>query len=910
MTSALSPEDWRSALDLLAQGLALDASQREAWLRDSPAPLRPLLRQLLDDRRALETDKFLDAMPTLGSLPPPAADWQPGQRIGPYELQRELGHGGMASVWLARRADGAHQRAVALKLPFVSARSRHLAERFAREQQILSALSHPHIASVLDAGSDAGQPWLAMEYVDGRSLTDWASDRQLDVDARLSLFLQILQAVQHAHAQLVIHRDLKPGNVLVDAHGQVKLLDFGVAKLLDDDNRDLTREGGRAMTPAYASPEQLRGTTLGTASDLYTLGVLLQELLTGLLPYQRPGEPRPGAGALEAAILDGRLVPPSQAVTDPATAGRLRGDIDTLVMKALHPEPALRYASAAAFAEDIERHLQHLPIAARPQTRLYRLRKLWRRQRLLLLAGAAVTIALAIGISMALWQSRRALEEARRAEAVQQFLVKLLQRSDPQQGQARDLPAGELLDLSVASLDSEFKHQPAVQAQLMRTLATIYTGRGEPAKAQPLMERAIAFYAAQQPGSEVHVQALVERVAMLDAMNDFTAERRAAAQTMALAEQHFGRNHRWLGTLLANLAWAEFSQGELASAATHGEQARETFARQQGAQSVDAVDMSGTLATIYMTQGRLREARTLLLDAEARERDMPDRPLIERAMTDYNLARIAYIQGEQAEAQARLKAWLPQLDRVAGPAHPRTLMTRALLAQSLAEDGQTQAAITEQRANLAALMATTGIDEDEAATQQITLARLLRLGGLPEEGLPLARAALARVDARYQAPTYRREAMRRVLGELQLALGQREEGLRSLQTALANLQSLPASGSTALGSVDILIALAVAQREQPLARDLIAQACKTAAGYQTDRSLPLRRCEVLQAWITALQAPPEDRAAAAARFTAIRNALFAAGLPEAHLLRAELQLANAEIVASSRKDSARLQIVH
>lgn len=888
----------------------VEAPQREAWLAvQTPEHLRPLLRQLLDDRQALETDEFLNAMPTFGSLPSPGADWQAGQRIGPYELQRELGHGGMASVWLARRGDGAHQRAVALKLPFVSARSRHLAERFAREQQILSALSHPHIASVLDAGSDAGQPWLAMEYVDGCSLTDWASEQRLDVDARLRLFLQILQAVQHAHAQLVIHRDLKPGNVLVDAHGQVKLLDFGVAKLLDDDNLDLTREGGRAMTPAYASPEQLRGAALGTASDLYTLGVLLHELLTGSLPYQRPGQPRPGAAALDAAILEGLVVQPSQAVADPALARRLRGDIDTLVMKALHLEPTQRYASAAAFAEDIQRHLQHLPIAARPQTLLYRLRKLWRRQRLLLLAAAAVAIALAAGVAMALWQGQRALEEARRAEAVQQFLVKLLQRGDPQQGQARDLPAGELLDLSVASLDSEFKHQPAVQAQLLRTLATIYTGRGEPAKAQPLMERAIAFYAAQQPGSEAHVQALVERVALLDALNDFTAERRAVAETMALSEQHFGRDHRWLGTLLANLAWAEFSQGELAPAAVHAEQARATFGRQQGEQSVDYVDMSGTLATIYMTQGRLREARALLLDSEARERHMPERALIERAMTHYNLARIAYIQGEYAQALDRLRAWLPQLDRVAGPAHPRTLMTRALLAQCLAESGQPEAGLAEQRANLAALMATADVNDDERAIQQVTLARLLRLAGRAEEGLPLAREALSRIEAKYIAPTYQREAMRRVLGELQLAVGQREEGIRTLQTALAYLQELPASGSKALGFVDIHIALAIAQREQPMARELIAEACSAVAGYLTEDGLPLRRCEALQAWILALHAPPEAAPAAAARFAKARDGLFAS-LSDAHPLRVELMAAASEISEPAQARNKRLLVVH
>jgi eukaryotic-like serine/threonine-protein kinase len=217
------------------------------------------------------------------------------QTIGPSRLISELGYGGMASVWLAERGDAAHGRRVALELPFVDSgpfdrgRARVIAERFARERGILSHLNHPHIASVLDAGSDGLQPWLAMEYVDGRLLLDYAQEKQLDTRARLQLFLQVLRAVQYAHEQLVIHRDIKPSNVLVDNTGEVKLLDFGVAKLLETDGvtneTELTTLGGRAMTPQYASPEKIAGDALGAASDVYSLGVLLHQLLTGKLPY-------------------------------------------------------------------------------------------------------------------------------------------------------------------------------------------------------------------------------------------------------------------------------------------------------------------------------------------------------------------------------------------------------------------------------------------------------------------------------------------------------------------------------------------------------------------------------------------------------------------------------------------------
>ncbi len=418
----LARDDWSALLRLLDEVLELPPAERNAWLAAREASLgalAPALRQLLDERRAIETGTFLQALPVLATGPAPAG-LAMGQHIGPYALLRELGQGGMASVWLAERADGAHRREVALKLPWLGARARVIGERFAREREILSALTHPHIASVLDAGLDGTQPWLALEYVQGEPITAHAAEHALPIAARLRLFLQVLQAVQHAHAQLVIHRDIKPANVLVDERGQVKLLDFGVAKLLDDDgatqDTELTRLGGRAMTPQYASPEQVAGHALGTASDVYSLGVLLYELLTGRLPYTLK---RATPAALEEAILDAQLRPPSAVVADKAAARALRGDLDTIVMKALAALPVDRYGSAESMAQDIDRHLQSLPILARPAGVGYRLRKLWARQKLALTAATAVGLSLLIGLGVAYWQ---ALERDRQFHLAQQRL--------------------------------------------------------------------------------------------------------------------------------------------------------------------------------------------------------------------------------------------------------------------------------------------------------------------------------------------------------------------------------------------------------------------------------------------------------------------------------------------------------
>ncbi len=305
---------------------------------------------------------------------------------------------------------------MALKLPYAGPRAHVIAGRFARERAILSTLNHPHIAQVLDAGNDRGQAWLAMEYVDGTPITTYATDQALDVRARLRLFGPVLQAVQHAHAQLIIHRDLKPSNVMVATDGSVKLLDFGVAKLLEADGAAaqtvLTQLGGRAMTPQYASPEQVAGRPLGVASDVYSLGVLLYELLTGKLPYRLQ---RDTAAALEEAILAAQVVRPSAAVADLRAARALRGDVDTIVLKALAIDPARRYASATALADDIERHLQALPIRARNASVGYRWRRALERHRLAVgLPGArAHAVALLAGLPPAAVAGRPAASRGR-----------------------------------------------------------------------------------------------------------------------------------------------------------------------------------------------------------------------------------------------------------------------------------------------------------------------------------------------------------------------------------------------------------------------------------------------------------------------------------------------------------------
>jgi eukaryotic-like serine/threonine-protein kinase len=417
---ALTVDQLAELSRLLDQALTLDRDSRRRWLEEVSSKhqaLLPALRQalLVDDDPSL-TDGLFATPPAPGLSdaegPVLTSGLLPGQRIGPYQLVRELGSGGMAVVWLAERADGVFRREVALKLPLLSRLRRDLAERFAREREILAQLEHPNIARLYDAGVAAdGLPYLALEYVEGQPLTTWCDQHQYGVRERLKLFLQVLDAVQYAHACHVIHRDLKPSNILVTAAGQVRLLDFGVAKLLAEegeeaDRTDLTRVYGRVLTPDYASPEQLRSEAVGASSDIYALGVNLYELLVGDRPYRIKGER--SRVSLEQAVKDAPIRKPSTQVQATAAAvrattqhklvRRLRGDLDAIVLKALAKEPEDRYPTATAFADDLQRYLSGDPVEARAARVAYRLGKLLSRHRV---AAGATVVSLGVAIALA-----------------------------------------------------------------------------------------------------------------------------------------------------------------------------------------------------------------------------------------------------------------------------------------------------------------------------------------------------------------------------------------------------------------------------------------------------------------------------------------------------------------------------
>ena len=506
-------EEWPVISRRLDEALAIEPGQRDTWLDAlaEPDSIRDTLRRLLRDAPGVETGDFLNTLPKLtlrsdedGAPNPPSHAAAAGARVGPYRLIRELGAGGMGVVWLAERVDGGLKRPVALKLPRLSW-SPGLAERMSRERDILASLDHPHIARIYDAGVDAlERPYLALEHVEGEPIDVYCSQRALPVADRLRLVLQVARAVAHAHAQLVVHRDLKPSNILVDAQGRAHLLDFGIAKLLDPslegaaDASPATLMMGRAMTPDYASPEQIRGDAIGTASDVYSMGVVAFELLAGVRPYRlKVGL---GAAALAEAIARIDIPLASQATVSDSVRHQLRGDLDAILSRTLAKASHERYATVDALADDLERHLRGEPVRARAASKAYVAERWVRRHKVetaialaLVLAAAGgahaqvlVALALGTGALVALWQRNRALRQAEiaraalaRGEQVKDFIASIFTQAVPRAGSGGAVAAADLLRAAARRVETDLAGQPAVAAELGALIGASFNELGE-----------------------------------------------------------------------------------------------------------------------------------------------------------------------------------------------------------------------------------------------------------------------------------------------------------------------------------------------------------------------------------------------------------------------------------------------
>jgi serine/threonine protein kinase len=462
--STLTPDQWQALSPYLDRALAMTEEERGAWLSllgERDPALAAQLAALLSEHRVLAQEGFLENRRL--ALPNPTG--LAGQTLGPYTLISQIGQGGMGSVWLARRSDGRFERQAAVKFVNIALAGHATEERFKREGSILGRLTHPHIAELLDAGiSSDGQPYLILEYVDGEAIDRYCDEHKLDVDARVRLFLDVLAAVAHAHANLIVHRDIKPSNVLVTTSGEVKLLDFGIAKLLEGEGQTgaatlLTHEGGSALTPHYAAPEQLTGQPVTTATDVYALGVLLYLLLCGRHPAG-PGLNSPAE--LVKAVLDrepprasdattaenSKLIAEKRGTTPDKLRRELSGDLDTIVGKALKKDPQERYRSVTGFADDLQRYLKHEPISARPDALAYRTAKFLRRNRTVVTLTAAAVVLVIGSLSAGLLVANRERKVAeQRFAQVRQLANKFIELDN----KIRGLPGATKVRMEMVS---------------------------------------------------------------------------------------------------------------------------------------------------------------------------------------------------------------------------------------------------------------------------------------------------------------------------------------------------------------------------------------------------------------------------------------------------------------------------
>ena len=667
-----SPDRWSQISTLFDELVELDAdhrAQRLTQLEATDAGLADDVRALLMGDEDISGLLDGDAAAAVPGVLNRDMDGVPADGLaGPYRLLRLLGEGGMGVVWLAERTDGAYEQQVAVKVLKRGMDTHAILRRFLQERRILARLNHPNIVRLVDGGMTSdGRPFYVMDYVDGEAITAYACQRALDLHSRTALLAVVADAVAYAHTQLIVHRDLKPSNVLVDTQGSPRVLDFGIAKLIEESGEQtMTGTGMRVLSPAYAAPEQILGEPIGTATDVYALGLMLCELLTGQLPRHRRGT-TPAQLALDVsqevvdrastllAKLDACQIRElyGQEVDANQLARNVSGDLDLIIATALQREPARRYATASAFADDLRRWLEGRPIAARADSTTYRFNRFVRRHRVGVAATALVALALVVGLGASLWQADKARHQAQLAEQqaqradqqaqradkeavsarqsadrskrVTKFLISIFTQEDPlrhTEGGATTL--AQSFDATLKRIDTEFVDDPALQGELLDDFGEITTTKGDFKQSQALLERALAL-----------------------------AEQTHAAGDPAIAET------------LVNLGVLEAYRGEMLAAKPYLQRAVAILELHAHDLPGDYANALGSLAQVINHEGNLPESRRMQRLAVEIQREADVAPeLLFPALS--NLAAVEVTAGNYTEAESLANEALSIAERVYG----------------------------------------------------------------------------------------------------------------------------------------------------------------------------------------------------------------------------------------------------
>ncbi len=899
---------WATLSPLLDELLDLDAAGRAARLaqwRHSDPRLADELAELLAAQPALDDEAFLESeAPGV----PPVLPTLAGQRVGAYTLVEPIGAGGMGSVWRAQRSDGRFEGDVAVKLLNLALVAKGGAERFAREGQVLARLAHPNIAHLIDAGvSDGGQPFIVLEHVQGEPIDRHCELHRLGIDARVRLLLDVLAAVEHAHGRLVLHRDLKPGNILVTPEGRVKLLDFGIAKLLDDQAgaappTALTQLAGRAFTPEFAAPEQVQGGEVTTATDVYALGVLMYVLLAGVHPTARPTDtpvdrlrsvvetepPRLSDAARQEQPRRSADALPRQRAR---IADALRGDLDNIAAKALKKAPAERYASAAMFADDLRRYLADEPVSARADTWRYRTAKFVRRHRLGMAAASLTAASLIAGIVGTTWQAieanrerDRALFEVKRANARANLMDLVLQATgDPD----KPVTQREILDRSVVLIDKQFAGDPKLAVDLLYPIAGQYAGLGDSVKDLAVMKRAAEIAAASGDAQ------LIAHVACNTVDAELSAGHLEAAKVqLRLAQQSMARVAE--PDLLAQVeclrAQAEVAraQAQPGEAAVHLKQAA-TLLEQRGDITGGAYrTLLALLANVQRDRGELGASWDVRQRLHALDRKLGRTENVNHLSSRIGEAATLVAWGEILAAQEIVESVAARFAS-ANAASPAPLWLDENQGTLLARLGHSARAEALLRATIErARERGSGVYTQRAQT---SLARVLIERGQLDEASNLLAPLESAPRRGYAGNQWL--ALVGLRASLRLAQGQPQAALQAIDAALAQVDDPQVKGSAAASALHCLAARAALaeQQVQPAlqrAREALAIAERVARD-------PARSADVGEALLCLARAeqaagrPPAESARRAAE--ALR-----AGLGASHALTREaLALAGSSV---------------
>jgi serine/threonine-protein kinase len=697
--------------DLFDEVLDAPVEGREEILARAASEGPELLRELEDLIAAHEQSGGILDSPVSPSPPPDGAapDFRRPDRIGIYRIVSEIGRGGMGVVFLAERDDGHFWRRVAIKVISGGGRSADQRARFEAERQILATLDHPNIARLYDGGvTDDGRPYLVMEYVPGLPIDEYCRSRDLSVEQRVRLFCTAARAVHHAHRRLVVHRDLKPTNILVTDDGEVKLLDFGIAKILDPSmvggEAPLTRTGLHLMTPEYAAPEQVMGEPITTSTDVYGLGVVLYEILTGRRPFMLAGRsPAEWAWIIvrESPPVPSEVAEPTAEVfaplpDDPAPSDRafhvpvdvdtdrlaardgrqrlrrlLRGDLDRIVLKTLRKEPERRYGSAARLVEDLERHLDGRPVEARADSAGYRVRKYVSRHRVGVGAALVVALSLIGGTVAAVTQASRATRQAEMAARQRDLMFDMFRLSDPSQSQGDTISAREILDRGTARIEEEFGEEPVMQASMLADVSEIYANLGMYPRARELARRSLDLRLENLDDRSLEVSESYGQVGRLAAAQGDQDEAIELLQlALDIRTSELDRPDSLLARTQSDLAWQLRASGRHSEAARLFEEALRVQQQLLGDEHPDAASTLFGLAVSHHDLGEFEEAEAVFANALARFDTATMRPHPLAAEALLNIAMIRRLRSQLYEAEPLAASAVTMREALYDPAHP------------------------------------------------------------------------------------------------------------------------------------------------------------------------------------------------------------------------------------------------